>query len=72
MEFDRVGVLLNRIEDISLVNDISTGEIELLGIIPSDKNILKYDIGGRNFMELPDDTDVVVEIEKALEKFNVL
>lgn len=72
VEFDRVGILLNRIEDMSLVKDLNTGEIELLGIIPSDKNILKYDIGGRNFIELPDDTDVVVEIEKALEKFNVL
>lgn len=72
VEFDRVGVLLNRIEDMSVMQEIDTGEIELLGVIPRDKNILHYDIGGRNFMELPDDTDVVLELEKALEKFNVI
>lgn len=72
VEFDRVGVLLNRIEDMSLIKAINTGGIELLGVIPSDKNILQYDIGGRNLMELPDDTAVVLEIEKALEKYNVL
>lgn len=72
VDFDKVGILLNRIEDISLIKGIDTGGIELLGAIPSDKNILQYDIGGKNFMELPDDTAVVLEIEKALKKFNIL
>lgn len=72
VEFDRVGVLLNRIEDMSLIKEINTEGIEMLGAIPSDKNILQYDIGGKNFMDLPDDTVVVLEIKKALEKFNVL
>jgi CO dehydrogenase maturation factor len=72
VEFDKVGILLNRIEDSTLVKELDTGGIELLGIVPSDKNILQYDIGGKNFMELPDNTAVVVEIRKALEKFNVI
>lgn len=71
VEFDRVGALFNRIEDMSLLDQVDTGNIEILGVIPSDKNILKYDAGGRNFMELPQDTAVVLEIEKALHNFKV-
>lgn len=71
VEYDRVGVLFNRIEDMSLLDTVDIGDIELLGVIPSDKNILKYDAGGRNFMELPEDTAVVLEVSKALHKFNV-
>lgn len=71
VEYDRVGVLFNRIEDMSLLDTVDIGEVELLGFIPSDKNILQYDAGGRNFMELPEDTAVVLETEKALHSFNV-
>lgn len=72
VEYDRVGVLFNRIEDRSLIENVDIGEIELLGVIPSDKNILQYDAGGRDFMELPDDTAVVTELGKGLHNFNVL
>lgn len=72
VEFDKVGAFLNRIEDMSLIENIEMGDIELLGVLPSDSNILSFDAKGRNFMELPDDSALVIEMEKALHKFNVL
>lgn len=72
VEYDRIGILLNRIEDMSVANSIDTGGIELLGLIPSDKNILKFDIDAKCFMDLPEDTLAIVEITKSLEKFGII
>lgn len=72
VDYERVGVLINRIEDMSLVDSIDTGELELLGLVPSDSTIMKYDVAAKNFMELPDDTVAVVKIKEALRQFGVL
>lgn len=71
VEYDKVGVLFNRIVDTSHLQTNNIVGIELLGVIPNDKNVLQYDSGGRSFLELPEDTAVVLEIEKVLHNFNV-
>ncbi len=69
---DRVGCILNRIEDPSLVENVKLGRIELLGVIPSDKNILSYDAQAKNFMGLPENTVALEGVTKALEKFDII
>ncbi|MBK5253615.1 MAG: AAA family ATPase [Peptostreptococcaceae bacterium] len=72
VDYERIGVVINRIEDMSLVEQLDTGKVELLGLIPTDKNIITYDVAAKNFMELPDDTISVVKIKEVLKKFGVL
>ena len=72
VEYERIGVIINRIEDMTFVNQLETGKLELLGLIPTDKNILSYDIGAKNFMDLPEDTISIQKIKEALHKFGVI
>ncbi|NLY36286.1 MAG: AAA family ATPase [Tissierellia bacterium] len=72
VNYERIGVVINRIEDMSLVGQLDTDQVELLGLIPTDRNIMTYDIAAKDFMGLPDDTISTLEIRKALEKFGVL
>lgn len=72
VEFDKVGCIFNRIEDLSLVKNAPVGELPVLGIIPSDKNIISFDVAAKNFMELPKDTAGLKALEEALITFRVL
>lgn len=72
VDYERIGVVINRIEDMSLVDGLDTGGIELLGLVPTDRNIMTYDIAAKNFMGLPDDTISAVEMKEVLRKFGVL
>ena len=72
VDYDRIGVLVNRMEDMSMVDMLDTGNVELLGVVPSDKNVIEYDMRARSFMELPEDTVAITETTKILEKFGIL
>ncbi|MCT4543665.1 MAG: AAA family ATPase [Vallitalea sp.] len=71
VDYDKVGAVFNRVEDISLLGNVDIGEIKQLGVIHSDENVLQYDAGGRSFIELPEDTAVVLEMKKVLHNFNI-
>ena len=69
IEFDRVGCVFNRIET-TIENNIDP--IEVLGMIPSDLNIIQYDVEAKNFMDLPNDTVAVQKLNEILKKFHII
>lgn len=72
VHYDKIGCIFNRIDDISLLDNVDTEGIEVLGVVESDKNITKYDAAANDFMTLPEDTVSIKETEKALKKFNLI
>jgi len=72
IEFDKVGCVFNRIEDPTLTKELKLEGIEILGTIPSDPNIIGFDIAAKNFMELPDDTVAIMELNNILKKFQII
>ena len=69
IEFDRVGCVFNRIETTIEKN---IDPIEVLGLIPSDPNIIQFDVEAKNFMDLPNDTVAVSKLNEILKKFHII
>jgi CO dehydrogenase maturation factor len=70
--YDEIGVIVNRIADLSLKEYINTGDIPVLSYIEDDKNLACFDIQGKSVFNLPDNSKVVIGAKQALEKLNIL
>lgn len=69
---DRIGLIVNRVEDPAMIERLDTRGLELLAAIPSDKKLALYDFEGRSIMELPEESPVVVNVRDAMQKFGIL
>ncbi len=70
--YEKTGAIVNRITDESLLKYIDTNGIEVLSFIGDDKNLTEYDIKGENVFNLPENSNVVTGVKRALEKLEVL
>lgn len=70
--YQKIGVIVNRLPDESVIEHINTNGIPVLSYIKSDKNLVIYDIEGKNVTTLPDDSEIVEGARQALEKFGVI
>lgn len=70
--YDEVGVIVNRISDLSLKEYIHTGDIPILSYIEEDKNLASFDVQGKSIFNLPDNSKVVIGSKEALKKINIL
>ena len=72
VNYDKVGLIFNRIEDERLLKNVKLDNIPVLGVIPSDMNVMEYDADARSFMELPNDSKAVEKLSEILVKFGVI
>lgn len=70
--YKKIGVIVNRLPDESVIDHINTNGIPVLSYIENDKNLAIYDIEGKNITTLPDDSRVVTGAEKALVGMGIL
>ena len=70
--YKKIGVIVNRLPDESVIDHINTNGIPVLSYIENDKNLAIYDIEGKNITTLPDDSQVVTGAEKALVGMGIL
>ena len=70
--YKKIGAIVNRIPDESVISHIDTNGIPVLSYIPTDSNLAIYDIEGKNITKLPDDSNVVKGAEKALVEMEIL
>ena len=70
--YKKVGAIVNRIPDESVIPYIDTNGIPVLSYIPTDSNLAIYDIEGKNITKLPDDSNVVEGAKKALVEMGIL
>ena len=70
--YEKIGAIVNRMNDESLKEYLDLNGIELLSCIPDDKNLSIFDIQGENIFNLPEDSNVVKGVKEALEKIEVL
>ncbi len=70
--YDKIGVIVNRMSDISLKEYINTNGIEVLSYIPDDSNLAMFDIKGENIFNLPNDSNIVKGVKEALTKIEVM
>ncbi len=70
--YKKIGAIVNRIPDESVISHINTNGIPVLSYIENDKNLAIYDIEGKNITKLPDDSRVVTGVREALERLEIL
>lgn len=72
VRYDKIGLIVNRVEDSSMMARLDTKGLELLAAVPSDKTLAMYDFEGRSITGLPEDSPVVVYVREAMQKFGIL
>lgn len=70
--YDKIGAVINRLPDESVIKYIDTKGIPVLSYIENDKNLAVYDIEGKSILDLPDDSNVVKGVKEALQKIEIL
>lgn len=70
--YKKIGAIVNRIPDESVIKHINTNSIPVLSYIETDSNLAIYDIEGKNIINLPNDSNVVKGAKLALEKMEIL
>lgn len=70
--YKKIGAIVNRIPDQSVIDFIDTNGIPVLSYIETDKNLAIYDIEGKNIFNLPDDSNVVNGALKALKAMEII
>lgn len=69
--FDQSGLIVNRMPDMSLVDMLDTGDLELLTCIPDDRAMVLSDMSGASVFELPEEAPVVKGAKEALQKLGI-
>lgn len=72
MDYDRVGVILNRVTNPELAGLTRLPGVEVLAMIPADAAFAENDIRGRSVMDLPADSPMLLGVREALEKTEIL
>ena len=70
--YKKIGAIINRLPDESVLPHINTNGIPVLSYITNDSNLAIYDIEGRNIIQLPDNSNVVEGARKALIEMEIL
>ena len=70
--YKKIGVIVNRLPDESVIDHINTNGIPVLSYIENDKNLAIYDIEGKDITKLPDDSGIVRGVKKALAGMEIL
>lgn len=70
--YEKIGVIINRLPDESVIPYINTNGIPVLSYIQNDSNLAVFDVEGKNITTLPDDSNIVKGVKEALEKIDII
>lgn len=70
--YEKIGAIVNRLPDESIIDYINTNDIPVLSYITNDANLAIYDIEGKNIINLPNNSNVVSGVKQALTKMGIL
>ena len=70
--YKKIGAVVNRLPDESVIPYIDTNGIPVLSYIPTDSNLTIFDIEGKDITKLPDESQVVKGAKEALLKMEIL
>lgn len=70
--YEKIGAIVNRVPDESVIKYIDTNGIPVLSYIQNDSNLAIYDIEGKKILDLPEDSNVVNGVTEALQKLDII
>ena len=70
--YEKIACVINRLPSREVIPYINTNGIPVLTYIENDSNLAIFDIEGKNILDLPDDSNIVVGVNEALEKLEII
>lgn len=70
--FEKAGLIVNRMPDLSLQDQLQTGDLPLLTCIPDDRAMSMSDLLGNSVFSLPADAVILNHAREALTKLEIL
>lgn len=70
--FERAGLIVNRMPDMTMQEQLQTGELSLLSCIPDDREMSLSDMMGKSVFSLPEDVEILAGVKQALKKLEIL
>lgn len=70
--FEKAGLIVNRMPDMSLVDSIDAGGIDMLSCIPDDRNMSLCDMQGNSVFSLDDNASIVAGARQALQNIGII
>ncbi len=70
--YKKIGAIVNRIPDKSVIPYINTNDIPVLTYIENDSNLAIFDIEGKNITKLPEESNIVKGVKEALAEMEIL
>lgn len=70
--FEKSGVIINRVPDMSMVDKLDIGDLNLLTCIPDDSKMSYSDMLGKSIFELDRNSSILQGAVQALEKLEII
>lgn len=70
--FEKAGLIVNRMPDVSLKEHLKTGELDVLSCIPDDREMTLCDMLGNSVFSLSENVHVLTGLEAALKNLKLL
>lgn len=70
--FEKSGLIINRIPDMSYAANLDAGKLSILASIPDDKKMSLNDMEGKSVFELSADTEIYKGIKQALTNAEII
>lgn len=70
--YETCGLMLNRVNASVDANRLDIGSLDLLGVIPDDKEMMLSDVEGNSVFSLNKESNIMKETELALKKIGIL
>jgi CO dehydrogenase maturation factor len=74
LDVKNIGLIVNRAPETlskTFLDEVEKIGVQIVCIIPDDKNLLEFDMERKSMLELPDDSPAVVAIDKMMETINI-
>ncbi len=70
--YKKIGAIVNRLPDKSVIEHINTNGIPVLSYIENDSNLAIFDIEGKDITTLPSESNIVEGVRRALKEMEII
>lgn len=70
--FDKSGLIINRIVNMDYADQLDTGDLKVLALIPDDKVMTESDMMGQDIFSMNEEATIVKKTKEALKNMDIL
>ena len=70
--YEKTGAIINRVKNENVLSYIDTGDIDILGILLENDELMITDMKGESLMTLSENSRIIAQLSDALRKINII